>query len=63
VARALLPAHPAPADIVWLNTPSNRAIITSAPPVRTGGASGMQQPRDCSGRPWALVALVFGCFQ
>ena len=44
VSLGLLPAHPAPIDIVWrmticglgfgfFNTPNNRAIITSAPPV------------------------------
>ncbi len=72
---ALLPAHPAPIDIVWrmticglgfgfFNTPNNRAIITSAPPVRTGGASGMQATARLLGQTMgaALVALVFGVF-
>ena len=71
----LLPAHPAPIDIVWrmticglgfgfFNTPNNRAIITSAPPVRTGGASGMQATARLLGQTMgaALVALVFGVF-
>ena len=49
LAMSLLPDHPATVDIVWrmtlcglgfgfFNTPNNRAIILSAPPVRTGGA-------------------------
>ncbi len=75
VSLALLPAHPAPFDIVWrmticglgfgfFNTPNNRAIITSAPPVRTGGASGMQATARLLGQTMgaALVALVFGVF-
>ena len=73
VALAMLPAHPAPIDIVWrmticglgfgfFNTPNNRAIITSAPRQRTGGASGMQAAGRLFGQTTgaALVALVFG---
>jgi MFS transporter, DHA2 family, multidrug resistance protein len=75
VALALLPAHPTPVDIIWrmticglgfgfFNTPNNRAIITSAPPARTGGASGMQATARLLGQTMgaALVALVFGLF-
>jgi DHA2 family multidrug resistance protein-like MFS transporter len=72
---ALLPAHPTPADIAWrmticglgfgfFNTPNNRAIITSAPPIRTGGASGMQATARLLGQSTgaAMVALVFTAF-
>ena len=72
-AMALLPEDPATWDIVWrmtvcgigfgfFNTPNNRAIITSAPPVRTGGASGMQATARLLGQTMgaAVVALVFG---
>ncbi|HUB11186.1 MAG TPA: MFS transporter [Acetobacteraceae bacterium] len=72
---AFLPAHPAPFDIVWrmticglgfgfFNTPNNRAILTTAPPARTGGASGMQATARLLGQTLgaALVALVFGVF-
>ena len=48
LAMSLLPDHPTTLDIAWrmtvcglgfgfFNTPNNRAIITSAPPIRTGG--------------------------
>ena len=69
----LLPAHPGSFDIAWrmlicglgfgfFNTPNNRAIITSAPRNRTGGASGMQAAGRLFGQTTgaALVALVFG---
>ncbi|HET6308133.1 MAG TPA: MFS transporter, partial [Rhodopila sp.] len=75
LALALLPDHPATLDIVWrmtlcgigfgfFNTPNNRAIITSAPPIRTGGASGMQATARLLGQSMgaALVALVFTVF-
>ncbi len=50
---AMLPNDPSTADIVWrltvcglgfglFQSPNNKAIITSAPPERSGGASGMQ---------------------
>ena len=68
-----LPAHPSALDIAWrmmvcgfgfgfFNTPNNRAIITSAPRSRTGGASGMQATSRLLGQTTgaALVALVFG---
>ena len=75
VTLALLPAQPSHADVVWrmaicglgfgfFNTPNNRAIITTAPPVRSGGASGMQATSRLLGQTAgaALVALVFGVF-
>ena len=75
LAMALLPDHPTTFDIVWrmtmcgigfgfFNTPNNRAIITSAPPIRTGGASGMQATARLLGQTMgaALVALVFTAF-
>ncbi len=70
---SLLPAHPATFDIVWrmlicgigfgfFNTPNNRAIITSAPLIRAGAASGMQATARLLGQSMgaALVALIFG---
>jgi DHA2 family multidrug resistance protein-like MFS transporter len=75
LAMSLLPDHPTTFDIVWrmtvcglgfgfFNTPNNRAIITSAPPIRTGGASGMQATARLLGQSTgaALVALVFTAF-
>jgi DHA2 family multidrug resistance protein-like MFS transporter len=72
LAMSLLPDHPTTLDIVWrmtmcglgfgfFNTPNNRAIIASAPPIRTGGASGMQATARLLGQSTgaALVALVF----
>ena len=75
LAMSLLPDHPTILDIVWrmtlcgigfgfFNTPNNRAILTSAPPIRTGGASGMQATARLLGQSMgaALVALVFTAF-
>ena len=75
LAMSLLPDHPTMLDIAWrmtvcgigfgfFNTPNNRAIITSAPPIRTGGASGMQATARLLGQSMgaALVALVFTAF-
>ena len=72
-AMAFLPAAPTEWDIVWrmtlcgigfgfFNTPNNRAIIMSAPPARSGGASGMQATARLLGQTMgaALVALLFG---
>jgi DHA2 family multidrug resistance protein-like MFS transporter len=72
---SLLPAEPSSLNIIsrmlicgigfgFFNTPNNRAIITSAPPSRTGGASGMQATSRLLGQTIgaALVALVFGLF-
>jgi MFS transporter, DHA2 family, multidrug resistance protein len=71
-AMAMLPEHPSWVDITWrmtlcgvgfgfFNTPNNRAIITSAPASRSGGASGMQATARLFGQTTgaALVALVF----
>ena len=48
----------------FFNTPNNRAIITTAPRSRSGGASGMQATSRLLGQTFgaALVALVFGLF-
>jgi DHA2 family multidrug resistance protein-like MFS transporter len=67
-----LPDNPSFSDIAWrmtvcgvgfgfFNTPNNRAIITSAPPARTGGASGMQATARLFGQTVgaAVVAMVF----
>ncbi len=67
-----LPAEATPWDIVWrmtlcglgfgfFNTPNNRAIITTAPPARTGSASGMQATARLTGQTIgaAMVGLVF----
>jgi DHA2 family multidrug resistance protein-like MFS transporter len=75
LAMSLLPDHPTMLDIAWrmtvcgigfgfFNTPNNRAIITSAPPSRAGGASGMQATARLVGQSMgaALVALVFSAF-
>lgn len=72
---ASLPTHPASLDIVWrmaicgigfgfFNTPNNRAILTTAPRSRSGGASGMQATSRLLGQTVgaAVVALVFGLF-
>ncbi len=69
---ALLPAHASTADIVWrmaicgggfglFQSPNNRAIISSAPPRRSGGASGMLGTARLLGQTTgaALVAVVF----
>ena len=69
----MLPEHAAWTDIAWrmtvcgvgfgfFNTPNNRAIITAAPPARSGGASGMQATARLFGQTTgaALVALLFG---
>jgi DHA2 family multidrug resistance protein-like MFS transporter len=71
-AMSLLPAHPTVPDIIWrmtlcgigfgfFNTPNNRAILTSAPPARTGGASGMQATARLLGQSIgaAMVAMIF----
>jgi DHA2 family multidrug resistance protein-like MFS transporter len=73
VLLALLPAHPADGDIVWrivfcgfgfgfFQSPNNRAIISSAPRERSGGAGAIQATARLLGQTIgaALVALVFG---
>ena len=72
---ALLPAAAGDADIVWrmalcgagfglFQSPNNRAIITSAPRERSGGASGMLGTARLLGQTMgaALVALMFSLF-
>jgi DHA2 family multidrug resistance protein-like MFS transporter len=72
---AALPMHPSTLNIVWrllicgigfgfFNTPNNRAILTSAPPLRAGAASGMQATARLLGQTIgaAMVALMFGVF-
>jgi MFS transporter, DHA2 family, multidrug resistance protein len=72
---ALLPEHPATLDVVWrmsicglgfglFNSPNNRAMITSAPRARSGGASGMLATARLLGQTSgaALVAMAFGFF-
>jgi len=73
VLLAALPAQPHPADIVWrmmicgfgfgfFGSPNNRAIITSAPRERSGGAGAIQSTARLLGQTVgaALVALIFG---
>lgn len=70
-----LPAHPSDLDIIWrmaicgcgfglFQTPNNSAIISSAPPNRGGGASGMLGTNRLLGQTTgaALVALLFKMF-
>jgi DHA2 family multidrug resistance protein-like MFS transporter len=72
---ALLPAHPGNADIVWrmmlcgagfglFQSPNNRAIMTSAPRNRSGGASGMLGTARLLGQTVGavLAALMFNLF-
>ncbi|AOJ69602.1 MULTISPECIES: MFS transporter [Burkholderia] len=73
LALATIGAHPAPVDIVWrmalcgagfglFQSPNNRAILSSAPRERAGGASGMLGTARLTGQTLgaALVALIFG---
>lgn len=73
VFLAVLPNDPSTADIVWrliicglgfglFQSPNNKAIITSAPPERSGGASGMQSSARLLGQSLgaALAAVLFG---
>ncbi|MBV9203576.1 MAG: MFS transporter [Alphaproteobacteria bacterium] len=73
VLLALLPAAPADANIVWrivicglgfgfFQSPNNRAIISSAPRERSGGAGAVQSTARLLGQTIgaAMVALVFG---
>jgi MFS transporter, DHA2 family, multidrug resistance protein len=70
---AFLPDHPATLDIVWrmmvcglgfgfFQTPNMRAIMSNAPPHRSGGASGIVATARLMGQTTgaALVALCFG---
>ena len=73
VLLALLPADPAMTDVLWrvavcgfgfgfFQSPNNRAIVTSAPRERSGGAGAIQGTSRLLGQSIgaALVALVFG---
>ncbi|HEY1430324.1 MAG TPA: MFS transporter [Stellaceae bacterium] len=73
VLVALLPADPGDGNIVWrivvcglgfgfFQSPNNRAIISSAPRERSGGAGAIQSTARLLGQTIgaALVALVFG---
>jgi DHA2 family multidrug resistance protein-like MFS transporter len=73
VLLALLPAHPATADIIWrmvicgfgfglFQTPNNRAMLGVTPRSRTGAAGGMLSTARLLGQTVgaALVAVVFG---
>ncbi|MDN7673936.1 MFS transporter [Burkholderia oklahomensis] len=73
LALATIGAHPTPVDIVWrmalcgagfglFQSPNNRAILSSAPRERAGGASGMLGTARLTGQTLgaALVALIFG---
>ncbi|MDE2377879.1 MFS transporter [Bradyrhizobium sp.] len=70
---AVLPADPAPLDVVWrmalaglgfglFQTPNNRTMIAAAPRERSGGASGMLGTARLLGQTTgaALVALFLG---
>jgi len=70
---ALLPAHPAVWDIVWrlaltgigfglFQSPNNKVMLSSAPRIRSGGASGMQATARLLGQSSgaALAAIIFG---
>jgi DHA2 family multidrug resistance protein-like MFS transporter len=75
VLLAVLPAHPAQADIVWrmalcgigyglFQSPNNHTIITSAPAHRSGGASGMLGTARLTGQTLGavLLAMIFAMF-
>ncbi len=75
IALALLPAHPGALDIAWrmalcgagfgfFQSPNNRTIITSAPRIRSGAASGMLGTARLLGQATgaSLVALVLSNF-
>ncbi len=72
---AMLPLQPQNGDIIWrmmlcgagfglFQSPNNHTIITSAPPNRSGGASGMLGTARLFGQSMgaALVALLFNLF-
>jgi DHA2 family multidrug resistance protein-like MFS transporter len=73
VLLALAPADAGTPDLVWrlavcgfgfglFQSPNNKMIITSAPPERSGGASGMLSTARLTGQSLgaALVAVIFG---
>jgi DHA2 family multidrug resistance protein-like MFS transporter len=66
---ALLPAHPANADIVWrmalcglgfglFQSPNNHTIVTTPPPQRSGAASGMLGTARLTGQTLGAVMLA-----
>lgn len=70
---AVLPADPSSWDIVWrlfvcgvgfglFQSPNNEVMITSAPRIRSGGASGTQSTARLLGQSGgaALAAIIFG---
>ncbi len=72
VSLALLPANPLSLDIAWrmlmagvgfglFQSPNNRTMLSSAPPERSGGASGMLGTARLTGQTLgaALVAMIF----
>ncbi len=72
---ATMPSRPTDFDVTWRMSlcglgfaifiaPNNRAMITSAPPARSGGASGMMATSRLLGQTLgaALVAMAFGFF-
>jgi DHA2 family multidrug resistance protein-like MFS transporter len=74
-ALALLPASPANADIAWrmalcgagfglFQSPNNHSIVTTAPPSRSGAASGMLGTARLTGQTIGsvLLAVIFGAF-
>ncbi|AFJ46841.1 MFS transporter [Shimwellia blattae] len=74
-ALAMLPASPTDGDIIWrmalcgagfglFQSPNNHTIVSSAPPHRSGGASGMLGTARLLGQSAgaALVALLFNLF-
>ncbi|HTH94835.1 MAG TPA: MFS transporter [Rhodocyclaceae bacterium] len=72
VSLALLPAHPSVPDVVWrmllcgagfgfFQSPNLHAIMTSAPPERSGGASGMVGTVRLVGQS-SGAAMVAACF-
>jgi MFS transporter, DHA2 family, multidrug resistance protein len=75
VLLAVLPPHPSQLDIVWrmalcgvgyglFQSPNNHTIITSAPPHRSGGASGMLGTARLTGQTLGavLLAMIFAMF-
>ena len=75
MALALLPAQPGDLNIVWrmalcglgfglFQSPNNHTIITSAPPHRSGGASGMLGTARLVGQTSGamMLAIIFSIF-
>lgn len=75
VLLAVLPPQPSQLDIVWrmvlcgigyglFQSPNNHTIITSAPPHRSGGASGMLGTARLTGQTLGavLLAMIFAMF-